>query len=131
MSRRWKASWSARTRGARWKTVTGEETIIASSTHTAAQRSIKAAERNANAKIGAITLHLEDLGAIRKAPKAPKVCRDCGEESPKLDRLGTCANCLRKMAVEDETHPSFSQRSEDESVFQAGVSREISNIERR
>lgn len=67
MSRRYVAKWSARTRGARWKTVTGEETIVGSSAHIAASRALKTAERLAGAKIGAITLHLEDLGPI--APK--------------------------------------------------------------
>lgn len=58
-------------------------------------------------------------------------CRDCGEEVERVDELGTCDTCLAKLALEDETHPSFSQRDEDERVFQSDVSREIDHIRER
>ena len=74
MSHYYTAKWSARTRGARWRTVTGESlgTITASSLRVACAKAAKFAERDH--KLAAITLTVTETGTV-----APLRCVDCGK----------------------------------------------------
>jgi hypothetical protein len=63
--RYWTAKWSARTRGVRWRTVTGEVIVSASGASTAAARAIVLAEKDAGKRLAAFTLHLEEGGDRR------------------------------------------------------------------
>lgn len=72
MSRYYTAEWSARTRGAKWRTVTGKSIVTASSIKTAATRAAAHAERDH--RLAAITLHLVETGIV-----PPLRCQVCGK----------------------------------------------------
>lgn len=63
--RYWTAKWSARTRGVRWRTVTGTTMVMASGARTAASRAIAQAEKDSGKQLAAFTLHLEEGGDRR------------------------------------------------------------------
>lgn len=72
MARIYAVRLSARTRGARWRTVTLDTRITASSMHIAAARAVKAtehAEAYRPVKLGAMTLHIEEVGTAPRAER--------------------------------------------------------------